>query len=179
MRRRTCTTEVYAMVISSPFLISNLASKATCWLCIMTLLAFGEQECETMLKMGKIAMPSLSRQESELVQSKPTARSYSSSVKSNWHFFKYSLTYFFWLFHKSVYFFRSSLWSINGMVVLNLSLCLLSKSLKGVMHRYWSMHWMPAWAVSGCLARIAHSRWCVLPLSHFGPQSGHLQRVQR
>ena len=30
LRMRTCTTEVYAMVISSPFLISNLASKATC-----------------------------------------------------------------------------------------------------------------------------------------------------
>ena len=55
-------------------------------------LAFGKQECDTMLKTGKIAIPSLSLHENELVHNKPTALSYSSSVKSILeHFFKYCL----------------------------------------------------------------------------------------
>ena len=60
---------------------TTLASKANLWLWTNIGLAFGIQEWETMLKTGKIAIPSLSLQENELVHNKPTARSYSFLMK--------------------------------------------------------------------------------------------------
>ena len=66
--------DTYEIVISSPSAISVLASKANRWLCNNIGLAFGKQEWETMLKTGKMAIPSLSLHENELVQSKPRTK---------------------------------------------------------------------------------------------------------
>ena len=66
--------DTYEMVISSPSAISVLSSKANRWLCNNIGLAFGKQEWETMLKTGKMAIPSLSLHENELVQSKPRTK---------------------------------------------------------------------------------------------------------
>jgi hypothetical protein len=94
------------------------------------------------------------------------------------HFFMYSLTKVLWLDHISLYFRRSSLWSISWSVCINRSGsdCLIKSSLKGTRHLYWSRDF--GLALSGWDAKMAHSFWWVLPFWHFSLQTGQWQWLQ-